>query len=90
MIQQAKVLLEMLEWSLERVSAAVCLFSRLVDPQNFDESIGKELKPHEQRQVDEQIGIVKMLDPERPTGHYKLELQLSIDRVCAPFLSATL
>ena len=90
MIRQAKILLDIFEWSLERVSAAVCLFSRLFDPQNFDKSIGKALKPHERRQVDEQIGITKMLDPERPTGHYKVDLHLSIDRVCAPaFLSAT-
>ena len=71
-------------WSRERVAAATALFSKLVDPQNFDAVLAPVLLPHELPIFEENIGIARRMDHRQLTGHYDLRLSLCVDRVRRP------
>lgn len=54
------------EWRAKdygRVQAIICLFSRIVDVEHFNEAILPDLKEEERRELHHRLGILNILNP---------------------------
>jgi len=68
--------------------AAVKLFERVIDPENFMLAVGPSMSEGERIICRSKLGVLLQLDPVNPTGHYRLELSRRMDRVVAQKLLA--
>jgi hypothetical protein len=71
--EQAKEVVESMEYGAMKVAAASRMFTRIVDAEEWHR-VENALNESEQDLLNEQLGVVTLFNAKNPTGHYVLHL----------------
>jgi hypothetical protein len=72
--RQAREIIESVDYADSRVTAAVRIFTRITNPEDWEERTICILTEAQRHDVQEQLGMVQLFNPKNPTGRYALTL----------------
>ena len=80
--EQARRILESIDYADSRVTAAARMFTRVTDTENWHRAVDV-LTGAQQHELHAMLGVMSFFAPRNPTGHYKLALASQTHFMCA-------
>lgn len=86
--EQVGQLLDLFDDKVEKATAVVKLFERVLDTDELLEIVEEKLDAEHRMIIQKQLGLLYTYDAKNPTGHYRIDLSTNFERLVAMKLLA--